>query len=92
MRTLAYTVHDARGGRRPLTSATAAVVLWVALIASNLWWLYQAGALQWPLLGELLGRPAAPPTPSLAAARPPVAQGIQVAQQRNLKLDADGAF
>lgn len=87
MRSLAYTVHDARGGNHLLTSSTAALVLWVVLIASNLWWLRQAGAFEGALLVPRAWHTLSAPSPS-----PATAHGIKVAQQGNLKLDADGAF
>lgn len=87
MRTLAYTVHDAHSSQRRLTSAPVALVLWVALIASNLWWLHRSSAFEWPSVVQRLFRSE---VVQVAAARQ--ASDLTVARQRHLKLDADGAF
>jgi len=87
LRTLAYTVHDAHSSPRRLTSAPAALALWVALIASNLWWLHQSGAVAWPSVVQRMFRSE---VVQVSAAHQ--AGDLALARQRHLKLDADGAF
>lgn len=50
MKEPSYIVQDGHHGRRWLTSAPVALLLWAVLIASNLWWLYRAGATHAPVM------------------------------------------